>query len=203
MFLLTFANIMVDQAKDAMVLNVMGAKCIPFFQLSAVLPMSILFLGAYQQLVRVMPRRALFPVIIGTLVSLKLLAVHFLLPQALAAVTAAQAAAVPSGSVFLSHSIAAMFYGLSELFADIVIGFLFWGFAIQVIPEEKAKLLFPVFCVGAQLAQMASGAALSWVASELSTAIGQMQVCLTLRFVVGLLTAAASCLSCVQLVLLC
>lgn len=177
MLLLTAGNTMADQAKDVVVLNVLGAKCIPFLQVYAVLPLSIAFLWGYQRLQQVFSRRVLFPVIISILVVLKLLTVYFLLPNALMAMSAGPASGGLIG--IQSYVLPALFYGCCELYGDIVLGLLFWGFAIQATPPEKVDNMFPLYCAGANIAQILTGGVLWMVAKAVPGAVQQTQVCIS------------------------
>jgi ATP:ADP antiporter, AAA family len=181
MCLLTIGNANFDQAKDVMVLNVLGAKYIPFLQVYAVLPLSVGFLWGYQLVQRMLPRRGLFPVIISTFVLVKLVAAHFLLPQALVTISAAPAAASLGGWVDLVTKvkvcvIPAVFYGFCELYGDVVLGVLFWGFAIQATASKNIKRLLPLYCVGANLAQILVGVILQQISKTIPGAMHQIQV---------------------------
>jgi ATP:ADP antiporter, AAA family len=182
MCLLTVGNANFDQAKDVMVLNVLGAKYIPFLQVYAVLPLSVGFLWGYQLVQRVLPRRGLFPAIISTFVLVKLLAAHVFLPHALATISAAPPAGAGLGfwaglvaSVKL-FTIPAVFYGFCELYGDVVLGVLFWGFAIQATASKNIKRLLPLYCVGANLAQILVGFILQQVSRMIPGAMDQIQV---------------------------
>lgn len=186
MMLLTFGNTMFDQGKDVMMLNVLGAQSIPFLQVYAVLPMSLVFLWGYQLLQRVLPRRSLFPVIISTFAATKLLAANFLLPKSLGAISA-HAAVHGSGVLGLAkagllqqYATPMLFYGLCELYGDVVLGVLFWGFAIQATPHKLVRKLLPLYCIGANLAQILTGQVLQLVAGMIPGAMDQIQVCFLL-----------------------
>lgn len=182
MLLLTFGNTMFDQAKDVMILNVVGPRCIPFFQVYAVLPLALMFLQSYQLLQQVVSRSFLFPVIITTFVSAKLLAAFVLLPKAVVAISVQ--AGVPVGGLvglFKLYMSPMLFYGLCELYGDVVLGVLYWGFAIQATPNHLVKKLMPLYCVGANLAQILTGRVLQKVAGIVAGATDQIQVCLLLH----------------------
>ena len=54
-----------------------------------------------------------------------------------------------------------MFYCVSELWGDIVLSLLFWGLANDTTTLRDAPLLYPLFGVGANVAQTLAGRMLS------------------------------------------
>ena len=53
-----------------------------------------------------------------------------------------------------------LFYCASELWGDVVLSLLFWGLANETTSIEDAPLLYPLFGVGANLAQTMAGESL-------------------------------------------
>lgn len=51
-----------------------------------------------------------------------------------------------------------LFYCVSELWGDVVLSLLFWGLANETTSIEDAPLLYPLFGVGANIAQTMAGA---------------------------------------------
>jgi ATP/ADP translocase len=136
-----------------------------------VMPMSLLFLAAFQRLKMRVPRRELFPVILAAFMALLgtfgwvlLPNMHALTAHSLVATLKATLPAGMAGAIALvQHWVLALFFGLSELFGDVAIGLLFWGFAVQSTPQALTRTLFPLFCVGANVAQSLAGLVLKWV----------------------------------------
>ena len=50
-----------------------------------------------------------------------------------------------------------LFYCISELWGDVGLSLLFWGFANEITHVDSAPLLYPLFGIGANLAQMSGG----------------------------------------------
>ena len=51
-----------------------------------------------------------------------------------------------------------LFYCVSELWGDVVLSLLFWGLANETTSIEDAPLLYPLFGIGANIAQTMAGA---------------------------------------------
>lgn len=58
------------------------------------------------------------------------------------------------------------FYIVCELWGDVVLNLLFWGLANETTSHSNAKLLYPLFGFGANLAQVAGGAIVKWAAGH-------------------------------------
>ena len=50
-----------------------------------------------------------------------------------------------------------LFYVVSELWGDVVLSLLFWGLANDITSLRKARVLYPLFGIGANVAQVAAG----------------------------------------------
>lgn len=50
-----------------------------------------------------------------------------------------------------------LFYCVSELWGDVVLSLLFWGLANETTSIEDAPLLYPLFGIGANIAQTMAG----------------------------------------------
>lgn len=71
-----------------------------------------------------------------------------------------------------------LFYCVSELWGDVVLSLLFWGLANETTSIEDAPLLYPLFGIGANVAQTVAGA---WVGGgELAEREVRMRVMLLL-----------------------
>ncbi len=55
-----------------------------------------------------------------------------------------------------------LFYCISELWGDVVLSLLFWGLANETTSIEDAPLLYPLFGIGANIAQTMAGALRGW-----------------------------------------
>lgn len=75
------------------------------------------------------------------------------------------------------------FYCFSELWGDVVLSLLFWGLANETTPMRQAPLLYPLFGVGANIAQVAGGRVLSLLARSAGDAA---EYAANLRVLLGL-----------------
>lgn len=78
------------------------------------------------------------------------------------------------------------FYCFSELWGDVVLSLLFWGLANETTPMREAPLLYPLFGVGANIAQVAGGRVLSVLARSAGDAA---EYATNLRVLLGLVVA--------------
>lgn len=58
------------------------------------------------------------------------------------------------------------FYVMSELWSNIILAMLFWGFANQVTRLHEAKRFYGLFGIGANLSGVAAGQASAWLSSQ-------------------------------------
>lgn len=58
-----------------------------------------------------------------------------------------------------------LFYCVSELWGDVGLSLLFWGFANEVTSLEDAPIVYPLFGIGANIAQMLGGLVLRSISS--------------------------------------
>ncbi|KAI3428755.1 hypothetical protein D9Q98_007577 [Chlorella vulgaris] len=165
-FLMAFVNTIMDSVKDSLVITAVGGgtEVIPYLTVYAVLPSSLLFLFAYSWGTQRFSREKLFNIIIGTFLTfytgfallyphhdtlhLNGLAEHLVqvLPSGL------------SGLVGMVRNwLFTLFYCVSELWGDVVLSLLFWGLANETTSIEDAPLLYPLFGIGANIAQTMAG----------------------------------------------
>lgn len=74
-----------------------------------------------------------------------------------------------------------LFYCTSELWGDVVLSLLFWGLANETTSLRDAPLLYPLFGVGANVAQTLAGRILSAFSSTTATKLSyshQVQFCM-------------------------
>lgn len=83
-----------------------------------------------------------------------------------------------------------LFYCTSELWGDVVLSLLFWGLANETTSMRNAPVLYPLFGVGANVAQTLAGRLLSAIgstaASNHMSYARQVQICMVLVLVLGL-----------------
>jgi len=85
-----------------------------------------------------------------------------------------------------------VFYCAAELFGDVCLGLLFWGLANDITSLENAPMLYPLFGIGANIAQALAGLVLK-VRAESSWCLLMMHLVLC--------GAARWCWRCCQVVL--
>ena len=149
-----------------------GAEQIPYLTVYAVLPASIVFVLAFAALSSRLQRRTLFNVVILFFLSFYALFTGVLFPlrEALApaALTARLLETAPAGlagAIAMLHNWPyTLFYTFSELWGDVVLSLLVWGLANEITAEREAMALYPLFGLGANVAQAAAGRLLKGLA---------------------------------------
>lgn len=68
-----------------------------------------------------------------------------------------------------------LFYCAAELWGDVVLSLLFWGLANELTDLDEAPMLYPLFGVGANVAQTLSGKMLSMFSEVTSNWLNQTQ----------------------------
>lgn len=130
-----------------------------------VFPASILFLLVFTAVSKRFSRRRTFNLVVGTFAAFFVLfgAVLFPLRDVLHPYAAADAlaAALPAG---LAGGVACirnwtytLFYLAAELWGDVVLSLLFWGLANDTTRVSDAPILYPLFGIGANVAQTSAG----------------------------------------------
>ena len=149
-----------------------GAEQIPYLTVYAVLPASIVFVLAFAALSSRLQRRTLFNVTIGFFLAFYALFAGVLFPMreglAPAQLTSRLLESAPAGlagAVAMLHNWPyTLFYTFSELWGDVVLSLLFWGLANEITAEREAMALYPLFGLGANVAQAAAGRLLKGLA---------------------------------------
>jgi len=172
-FFMAYNNALLDSLKDTLVVTALGgAEQIPYLTVWAVLPCSVLFVLVFSVLSQRLPRKALFDATVSGFLAFYLLFTFLLFPLraqlAPAGLTQALLAVVPAGlhgGVAVLHNWPyTLFYVFSELWGDVVLSLLFWGLANEITAEREAMVLYPLFGLGANLAQAAAGRVLKGMA---------------------------------------
>lgn len=168
-FLMAFVNTIIDSLKDSLVITAVGGgtEVLPYLSVYGVLPSSVLFLLAYSWGTQRFSRERLFNVIIASFLAFYS-AFAFAYPnhEALHLSSWADgfAAIIPTGLSGLVGMVRnwlfTLFYCFSELWGDVVLSLLFWGLANETTSIEDAPLLYPLFGIGANVAQTLAGRSL-------------------------------------------
>lgn len=134
-----------------------------------VLPFSIAFLVVFNHLAGFMTREKLFNAIIFGFLAYLALFAFVLYPNHqtlhLHALADAWGPHVPPGLTgavgMLRNWTFTVFYCVSEMWGDVGLSLLFWGLANETTSMEHAPILYPLFGIGANIAQVRSPFA-SW-----------------------------------------
>jgi len=168
-FLMAFINTIIDSLKDSLVITAVGGgtEVLPYLSVYGVLPSSVLFLVAYSWGTQRFSRERLFNFIIcGFLAFYGTFAYVYPHHETLHLSTWADSLALwlPAGfSGFVGMArnwLFTLFYCFSELWGDVALSLLFWGLANETTSIEDAPLLYPLFGIGANVAQTLAGRAL-------------------------------------------
>ncbi|CAG9461395.1 unnamed protein product [Pedinophyceae sp. YPF-701] len=165
-FFMAFVNTIIDSLKDTLVVTSVGGgpQVIPFLTVYAVFPSSLLFFTLFSIGTQVFSRAALFNISISAFIAYFALFGGFLYPNHdVLHATGLEPilAALPPGLAGLGGMIRnwtfTTFYCISELWGDVVLSLMFWGLANDTTPMDRAKVLYPLFGIGANVAQVFSG----------------------------------------------
>lgn len=165
-FLMAFVNTIIDSLKDSLVITAVGGgtEVIPYLTVYAVLPSSFLFLFAYSAGTQRFSREKLFNIIVGCFLAFyggfALVYPHHdaLHLTGMADKLVGVLPAGLSGMVGMVRNwLFTLFYCISELWGDVVLSLLFWGLANETTSIEDAPLLYPLFGIGANVAQTMAG----------------------------------------------
>ena len=166
-FFLAFANTIVDNTKDTLVITARGggADVIPFLTVYGVLPASVVFLVVFAYLSSRMSREKLFYTIVGSFTAF-FAAFAFVYPYTATVLHPHGFAdylltVLPAGFSGLIAVVRnwtySLFYVMAELWGDVCISLLFWGMANELCSIREAEVLYPLFGVGANLSVMLAG----------------------------------------------
>ncbi|GBF96995.1 hypothetical protein Rsub_09792 [Raphidocelis subcapitata] len=202
-FLLSYVNTLLDSLKDVLVITSSGgAAVLPFLSVYAVLPSSVLFLLAFSALSKRFSRATLFNVTIGGFCAFFAVFAFLLMPNAqqlhLHDLADSLQQVLPSGLAggisMLRNWTYTAFFVVSELWGDVCMGLLFWGLANDTTALADAPTLYPLFGLGANIAQAAAGFSLKCTTAARSAAAGGghfvQEVQITMAVVLAMAVAA-------------
>ncbi|GLI68678.1 hypothetical protein VaNZ11_013164 [Volvox africanus] len=177
-FMLAFVNTILDSLKDTLVITAAGggAQVIPYLTVYAVLPSSLIFLVLYSYASQRFRRQALFNGIVTVFMTFFVTFAFLLYPnhQLLHPSGWAEgiAAALPlglDGAVgMIRNWTFTLFFCISELWGDVCLGLLFWGLANETTSLTDAPTLYPLFGLGANVAQALAGFVLKFFSGSAS-----------------------------------
>eukprot|EP00899_Mesostigma_viride_P005294 jgi/Mesvir1/14766/Mv05407-RA.1 len=165
-FCMAFNNALLDTTGDTLIVTAFGgSEVIPFLTVYGVLPSSFLFLLAFMRLSDRLPRRKVFYLALLPFVFFLITFMGYLYPNRAAlhpnAQVQAMLAHLPRGLAgalgMVEHWTFTLFYICAELWGDVVCALLFWQLANETTTVEEAAVLYPLFGIGANLAQAVAG----------------------------------------------
>eukprot|EP00898_Chlorokybus_atmophyticus_P001460 jgi/Chlat1/2314/Chrsp17S02600 len=165
-FAMAFVNALLDATKDTLVVTAVGgAEVLPFLTVYAVLPMSCAFLWIFMKLCNALPRAQVFYIALLPFISFFALFALVLYPMRNVlhphaysdALQATLPAGLAGGVAVLREWTFSLFYVASELWGDVVLALLFWQLANEITSISEAHILYPLFGIGANVAQVIGG----------------------------------------------
>ena len=171
-FFMAFNNTIFDSTKDTLLITAVGgAEQVPFVTLYAVLPCSCLFLFLFTLANTRFSRRAVFNFTVFVYMTFFWTFSALLYPNRhilhSAAVANALNSFLPVGLSALGNMIHqwtfTIFYVMSELWGDVILSLNFWVLANETTRTEDAIVLYPLFGIGANVAQLVAGQTLRHV----------------------------------------
>eukprot|EP01026_Neomeris_dumetosa_P060086 TRINITY_DN5642_c0_g2_i2.p1 TRINITY_DN5642_c0_g2~~TRINITY_DN5642_c0_g2_i2.p1 ORF type:complete len:664 (-),score=81.95 TRINITY_DN5642_c0_g2_i2:1086-3077(-) len=200
-FLMAFVNAILDSMKDTLVVTAVGggAQVIPYLTVYAVLPASLVFLVGYAFLSQRLNQEKMFNIIIGVFILFFSVFAFVWYPnhEALHFGEAAQKLIplLPSGLTGMIGMIRnwtfTLFYVMSELWGDVGLSLLFWGLANEVTSQQLAPQVYPLFGIGANVAQVIAGYCLK----GLGAAADQGQCSFAREFQVIMMMVCGACVA--------
>ncbi len=175
--MLAYVNTIIDSLKDSLVITAVGGgtEVLPYLSTYAVLPSSVLFLVLYSWATKNLSREKIFNVVVGCfMLFYGGFAVLYPHHEVMHSSSFADwlLSALPNGLAgfvgMVRNWMFTAFYCVSELWGDVLLSLLFWGLANETTSIEDAPLLYPLFGIGANIAQTCAGRSLRLV-GELSS----------------------------------
>ena len=175
-FLISFDYNTLRILKDTVVITAKssGAEVIPFIKVWAMFPGAILFTYLFTRLSNRLRQETVFYVMLGLFLAY-FFSFAFLLypardalqPHALADFLESVLPPGCKGLVAMFRNwIFTSFYVMSELWSNIILSMLFWGFANQVTRLNEAKRFYGLFGIGLNFSGVVAGWASIWITSQ-------------------------------------
>lgn len=175
-FLITFDYNVLRIMKDTLVVTAKssGAEVIPFIKVWVMFPGAILMTFIFTRLSNRWKRETVFYVMLGIFVGYFTLFITVLYPNRDSlhphAAADAMEMILPMGlkglvAMFRNWTFTT-FYVMAELWSNIILTLLFWGFANQVTRIGEAKRFYGLFGIGANLSGVAAGEASVWISRK-------------------------------------
>lgn len=175
-FLISFDYNVLRIMKDTLVVTAKssGAEVIPFIKVWVMFPGAILLTFVFTRLSNRLKRETVFYVMLGIFLTYFLLFITVLYPARNILHPHATAdmleKVLPLGFkgmiAMFRHWTFTTFYVMSELWSNIILALLFWGFANQVTKIGEAKRFYGLFGIGANFSGVCAGEASVWLSSK-------------------------------------
>jgi len=144
-----------------------GAETIPFLKFCVVLPGAFILIHIFTKLSKYYNRKIVFYIMISIYMVFFILFLFIIYPNKeyfelkSLSVFLLDSSFVPNGLSglisLIRHWPLAIFYGLCELWGNIILCMLFWGFANEVTKINEAKRFYAIFALGANFSGIFSG----------------------------------------------
>lgn len=175
-FLISFDYNVLRIMKDTLVVTAKssGAEVIPFIKVWVMFPGAVLLTYVFTRLTNRLNRETVFYVLLALFLGYFSLFVtvlypfrEYLHPHAFADELQASLPLGLKGLVAMFRNWTfTSFYVMAELWSNIILAMLFWGFANQVTRLGEAKRFYGLFGIGANLSGVAAGEASWWFSSK-------------------------------------
>lgn len=205
-FLISFDYNVLRIMKDTLVVTAKssGAEVIPFIKVWVMFPGALLLTYVFTRLSNRLKRETVFYSMLGIFLGYFILFVtvlyparDFLHPHATADALEAWLPAGFKGMIAMYRNWTfTTFYVMSELWSNIILALLFWGFANQVTRIGEAKRFYGLFGIGANLSGIAAGGSSVWISSmqfNPSLPFGSDAWEQSMIMLIGLITLAGFC----------
>lgn len=165
LFLVCFNYSTLRCMKDTVVVTASSAAVIPFIKVWVLLPMAVLFTFLYMKISNRLSAQKVFYVIVSAFLAFFLMFAFFLYPNReqlhLVGLADFLRSVLPTGfSGFIAmveYWSFTIFYTIAELWSNIVLSILTWGFINEITSLKDAPRFYTVFSVASNAAAIAAG----------------------------------------------
>ncbi|MBM3631894.1 MAG: NTP/NDP exchange transporter [Alphaproteobacteria bacterium] len=206
LFCILFNYTIVRTLKDTLLINaphVDTKMVVSMAKLFVVTPGTILFVILYVKMSNVLTKERLFYTTLIPFVAFFFVYAFFLYPVHQSFHASPETVAMWSEgflgriSPLIGYWSFTLFYLMAELFGNVAVGILFWQFANQVIPTEKAKRLYPIYGLWSNLGLISAGLLGKFAGvkdpeagASAAGAVTDASFVTTIQFLCGFVTAA-------------
>eukprot|EP00210_Caulerpa_lentillifera_P004622 g4408.t1 len=181
-FFMAFVNTIVSNLSMSLVITAQGggAGVIPYLTAYVAFPMTLAATVLYTYASHFISRRKLFTITIGLFAAFNMVFALCLYPNHellhLPGIADTLSRILPSGFDgavgMVRNWTFSLFYCLSEMWGDMGITLLFWGFANDVTTSEQAPIFYPLMGIGANVAQTLGGIVLKMFSAGDAASVG-------------------------------